>query len=117
MKEATTNCSEVNDKHVSTLLAMDGKEHHEDNHVGQSAGPGSRKLLYTVDEVPPPGILLSVALQVGTTWVSVPGLGHVNYSTRLVKFHHHESCYRLPYRKTRTIRTPENIVVIILKLE
>ena len=65
MKETRDDYSTVNGRHSQTLLTMEGKENFESKDRGQSEEPGSKKLLYKVDEVPPPGILLSVAFQVG----------------------------------------------------
>ena len=66
MKETTTdNFPDVTGKHSRTLLAMDGKNNHHGNEADRSVEHEARKLLYKVDEVPPPGILLSVAFQVG----------------------------------------------------
>lgn len=63
MKETPGDDTQVKEKHVSTLLTSDGKEHPDDNHGCQTPNPVSSSLLYKVDEVPPPGILISVALQ------------------------------------------------------
>ena len=54
---------EVNNTSVSTYLELHDKEIH-DVTFDQTEAPLAKKLLYKVDEVPPPGILLSVALQV-----------------------------------------------------
>ena len=54
---------EVNNTSVSTYLELHDKEI-QDVTFDPTEAPLAKKLLYKVDEVPPPGILLSVALQV-----------------------------------------------------
>ena len=56
------NGSNVKIKNSSSLLNMEDKEFPEDG--TDEPDTSGRKLLYKVDEVPPTGILISVALQV-----------------------------------------------------